>query len=151
MDDLSDPATGTTRVSRFVDFINGRQTSYDDYGHDTDVAGIIAGNGFDSGGARSGIAPSARLIVLKVLDGTGRGRISDVIAALDYVVANKDALNIRNVNLSVSTGVFELYESDHSTLAARRAVMAGIVVEPARETTGATTTGAAGRRHHRAG
>ena len=50
------------------------------------------GNGFDSGGARSGIAPAAHLIVLKVLDGNGHGRISDVIAALDYVVANKDAL-----------------------------------------------------------
>ena len=37
-------------------------------------------------GARSGIAPGAQLIVLKVLDGSGRGRISDVIAALDYVV-----------------------------------------------------------------
>ena len=37
------------------------------------VAGIIAGNGFDSNGARSGIAPAARLVVLKVLD-AGRPR-----------------------------------------------------------------------------
>ena len=48
-------------------------TPYDDYGHGTHVAGIIAGNGFDSGGARSGIAPGAHLIVLKVLDGAGSG------------------------------------------------------------------------------
>ena len=127
-DDLSDPATGALRVSRFVDFVNGRQMPYDDYGHGTHVAGIIAGNGFDSGGARSGIAPGAQLTVIKVLDGSGRGRISDVIAALDYVVANKAALNIRIVNLSVSAGVYESYDSDPLTLAARRAVMAGIVV-----------------------
>ncbi|HEV8316923.1 MAG TPA: S8 family peptidase [Vicinamibacterales bacterium] len=116
------------RVDRFVDLVNGRETAYDDYGHGTHVAGIIAGNGFDSDGARVGIAPGAHLIVLKTLDSTGAGRISDVIAALDYVVANKDALNIRVVNLSVAAEVHESYDSDPLTLAAKRAVTAGIVV-----------------------
>jgi serine protease AprX len=60
---------GGQRVVEFVDFVNGRTSSYDDYGHGTHVAGIVAGNGFDSNGARSGIAPGARLMVLKVLDG----------------------------------------------------------------------------------
>ena len=82
----------------------------------------------DSSGARSGIAPNARLIVLKALDGTGRGRISDVIAALHYVLANKDALNIRVVNMSVAAGVYESYDDDPLTRAARRVVEAGIVV-----------------------
>ena len=67
-DDLADPAAGGQRVDRFVDLVNGQSTPYDDYGHGTHVAGIIGGNGFDSGGARSGIAPGARLTVLKVLD-----------------------------------------------------------------------------------
>ena len=48
-----------------------------------------------------------------------------MIAALDYVVANKDALNIRVVNLSVATGVYESYNTDPLTLAAKRAVDAG--------------------------
>jgi len=40
----------------------GRPTQpFDDYGHGTHVAGIIAGNGFDSSGRRSGMAPAARL------------------------------------------------------------------------------------------
>jgi len=126
-DDLTD-SLGAQRVARFVDFVNGRQSPYDDFGHGSHVAGIVAGNGFDSGGARSGIAPGAQLTVLKVLDRTGAGRISDVIAALGYVVAHRDELNIKIVNLSVATGVYESYDLDPLTLAAKAAVNAGIVV-----------------------
>ena len=50
-------------------------TAADGYGHGTHVAGIIAGNGVDSGGGRTGIAPAAHLFVFKVLDGSGRGRL----------------------------------------------------------------------------
>jgi len=126
-DDLAS-AAGGQRVTQFVDLVNGWQTSYDDYGHGTHVAGIIAGNGFDSNGARTGIAPGANLVVLKVLDDSGAGYVSDVIAALDYVVAHKDELNIRVVNLSIATPVYESYNTDPLTLAAKRAVDAGIVV-----------------------
>jgi len=126
-DDLTD-AAGAQRVRQFVDFVNGAVTPYDDYGHGTHVAGIVAGNGFDSDGARTGIAPAAHLIVLKTLDASGSGYVSNVIAALDYIVANRDAFNIRVVNLSVAAGVYESYDIDPLTLAAKRAVEAGIVV-----------------------
>jgi serine protease AprX len=56
----------------FVDLVNGLEAPYDDYGHGTHVAGIVAGNGFHSNGARGGIAPGAHLMALKVLDGNGR-------------------------------------------------------------------------------
>jgi subtilisin family serine protease len=125
-DDLS--GVGGQRVVRFVDFVNGGTTAYDDNGHGTHVAGVVGGNGFDSGGGRTGVAPGANLTVLKVLDKQGKGHVSDVIAALDYVVANKDALKIRVVNLSVAAAVHESYDTDPLTVAARRAVMAGIVV-----------------------
>jgi serine protease AprX len=128
LDDLSDPVAGGTRVDHFVDFVNGRLTPYDDYGHGTHVTGIIGGNGFDSSGRRSGIAPAARLISLKVLDGSGQGRISDVIAAIGYAIAQKDAWNIRLINLSVATGVYESFNLDPLTLATHAAVDAGIVV-----------------------
>jgi serine protease AprX len=126
-DDLAGLGT-LQRVDRFVDFVNGRDAAYDDLGHGTHVAGIIAGNGADSGGLRAGIAPNARIIALKVLDAQGRGYISDVIAALQYAVANRDALNIRVINLSVGAGVYESYRSDPLARAARKAVAAGIVV-----------------------
>ena len=126
-DDLSQ-GMGGQRVERFVDFVNGRTTPYDDYGHGTHVAGIASGNGFDSKGARAGIAPASELVILKVLDGAGQGRISDVIAALGYVRANGAALNIRIVNLSIATGVYESYLIDPLTVAARKVVEAGVVV-----------------------
>ena len=116
------------RTTGFVDFVNGRTTPYDDNGHGTHVAGIIAGNGLDSLGARAGIAPAAHLVGLKVLDAQGRGVISNVIAALDWVVANKATHNIRVVNLSVGAAVTESYKTDPLTLAAKRVVDAGIVV-----------------------
>jgi serine protease AprX len=127
-DDLSEPAGGSQRVDRFVDLVNGRALPYDDYGHGAHVAGIIAGNGHDSGGARSGIAPAARLIVFKALDGSGRGRISDVIAALGSILLLRDVFDIRVVNLSLAAPVYESYNLDPLTLAARQLVAAGIVV-----------------------
>ena len=116
------------RVAAFVDYVNGRTATYDDNGHGTHVAGIIAGNGYDSRGARAGVAPSAHLVSLKVLDDRGRGVISDVISALEWVVANKAAYNLRVVNLSVGAAVTESYRTDPLTLAAKRVVDAGVVV-----------------------
>jgi serine protease AprX len=116
------------RVAAFVDFVNGRTSPYDDNGHGTHVAGIIAGNGFDTLGARAGMAPDAHLVSLKVLDEYGRGVISNVIAALGWVVNNGAAYNVRVVNLSVGAAVTESYNTDPLTLAAKRAVDAGIVV-----------------------
>jgi serine protease AprX len=124
---------GTSRVAHFKDFtINlnvwSSNPAHDDYGHGTHVAGIIAGSGYDSYGKHKGIAPGAKLVGLKVMDGLGRGYISDVIAALDYAVSVKSTYNIRVINLSVASGVFESYWLDPLTLAAKRAVDAGIVV-----------------------
>ena len=116
-DDLSVDGVGQ-RVREFVDFVDGVTTPHDEYGHGTHVAGIIAGNGRDSDGARTGIAPGAHLVVLRVLDERGRGHISDVIAAIDYAVAQREALNIRVINLSIAAAVYESYEADPLTLAA---------------------------------
>jgi serine protease AprX len=139
-DDLADAGVGQ-RVDRFVDFVDGSTQAHDDYGHGTHVAGIIAGNGYDSDGARTGIAPGARLVVLKVLDEAGRGYMSDVIAAFDYAIAEREALNIRVINLSVASGVHESYNADPLTLAAKRAVDAGIVVVAAAGNNGRGTQG----------
>jgi serine protease AprX len=131
------------RVVHFADFVNAQTMPYDDYGHGTHVAGIIAGSGRDSNGVRRGVAPGAHLIVLKALDVTGNGFASNVIAAIDYAIANRAAYNIRVLNLSVAAGVYESYTRDPLTLAAKRAVDAGIVVVAAAGNRGRANTGRA--------
>src|SRR5262249_60573467 len=129
------------RGARFVDFGNFQPTAYDGYGHGTHVAGITAGSGYASGGRRRGIAPGATLLVEKVLDASGQGYISNVIAAIDYAIANKDALHLRVINLSVAAGVYESYTTDPLTLAAKRAVDAGLVVVSAAGNLGSDAAG----------
>ncbi len=136
-DDLSDSG----RIARFVDFVNGRDAAYDDYGHGTHVAGIVAGSGADSSGARAGIAPGAHLVVLKALDASGAGRVSDVIAALGYAVLNKSVWNIRVVNLSIAAAVSEPYYLDPLGLATLAAVNSGIVVVAAAGNNGRSADG----------
>ena len=61
------------RIIDFQDFLNGQAGCYDDYGHGTHVAGILAGNGKLSRGRYRGIAPDCRLLPVKVLNRRGNG------------------------------------------------------------------------------
>ncbi len=132
-DDLTDSAGGSypygnQRVAKFVDFVNGQFQPYDDHGHGSHVSGIILGNGYDSRGRQAGMAPDASLVSLKVLDADGKGTISNIIAALDWVAQNGAAYNIRVVNLSVGAAVTQSYWIDPLALAAKRLTERGIVV-----------------------
>jgi subtilisin family serine protease len=132
-DDLTNTSSalfpyGNQRVAAFVDFVNGQTQPYDDNGHGTHVAGIIAGNGYDSNGQKAGAAPGASIVSLKVLDASGHGTVSGIIAALDWVLANHDQYNIRVVNLSVGASIHESAWTDPLTLAAKRVVDAGVTV-----------------------
>jgi serine protease AprX len=143
-DDLMGPGVypyGNQRVAKFVDFVNGQTVPYDDNGHGTHVAGTILGNGHDSYGLKAGMAPGAHLIALKVLDSNGNGTISNIIAALDYAVANKDTYNIRVMNLSIGASIQESFMTDPLTLAAKRAADAGIVVVAAAGNIGRNSQG----------
>ena len=95
-------ANKPTRVSFSKDFTGENRTD-DPYGHGTHVAAIAAGDGSATNGAYEGIAPAAKLINLRVLDSHGFGRVSAVLSALDWLVANRSAYNIRVVNMSIGT------------------------------------------------
>jgi serine protease AprX len=84
----------------------------DTFGHGTHLAGIIAGRddtvtGIQSGDSLSvfGVAPGARIVSVKVANALGATDVSQVIAAIDWVVQHQhdDGLNIRVLNLSFGT------------------------------------------------
>jgi serine protease AprX len=62
---------------------------FDDYGHGTHVAGLIANKGNFAESVYRGVAPYITLYGMKVLDREGRGLTSNVIRAIDFCVANK--------------------------------------------------------------
>jgi serine protease AprX len=82
--------------------------SVDPNGHGTHVAGILIGTGAASAErSLAGLAPAAKLVSVRVLDGAGGGRTSDMLAALQWVRDNKDALGIRVLNLSLGHPIHE--------------------------------------------
>jgi serine protease AprX len=101
----------------------------DTYGHGTHMAGIIVGN--DSATGAKGLAPRAKLTSLKLGTANGAVDVTQVIAAVDWVVAhrNDDAANpIRVLNLSYGSGGNPNFWSDPLSFAVQRAWKAGIVV-----------------------
>lgn len=77
----------------------GAHPGEDDHGHGTNVSGIIADRGVV---AAKGVAPGAMIAVYKILNGSGVGRFSDWIAALDDIGANHP--EVRVVNMSLQSG-----------------------------------------------
>jgi serine protease AprX len=125
------PDLPASRIRKFVDFVNGRWYPYDDFGHGTHVAGIAAGSGLSSALLEDpyvGAAPEVDIVALKVLDGQGAGKTSDVIAALEWVAQNHVTYNIRIVNLSLGHPVYEPASTDPLVRAAEALVARGIVV-----------------------
>jgi serine protease AprX len=101
----------------------------DTNGHGTFMAGLIAGNDGQPGGYR-GVAPDARIVSLKVGVADGGTDVSQVIAAIDWVVQhrNDNGLNIRVINLSYGTNSSQSYAIDPLAYAVEQAWKAGIVV-----------------------
>jgi len=115
-----------------VSFVTGDPQVTDAYGHGTHVAGIIAGGASAANGVApeyaGGIAPGAQLVNVRVLGADGTGLTSDVIAGLEWVVANRTRYNIRVINLSVGHAATEACSTDPLCEAVNQAVQAGIVV-----------------------
>ncbi|MFE7330221.1 S8 family serine peptidase [Streptomyces sp. NPDC057565] len=73
------------RIVASQSFIPGQSVT-DGHGHGTHVASTIAGSGANSDGKYKGVAPGADLIVGKVLDNSGSGNDSQIIAGMQWAV-----------------------------------------------------------------
>src|SRR3984893_8150970 len=135
------------RVVANVSFVTGDSQVTDAFGHGTHVAGIIAGSPAPANGVTpeyaGGIAPRAKLVNVRVLGADGTGFTSDVIARIDWVVANRQLYNIRVINLSLGHSATEGCSTDPLCEAVNQAVQAGIVVVVAAGNAGQTPNGRA--------
>ena len=138
------PVNGLTASGKVV---NGPDLSFDRqagappyldaFGHGTHLAGIIAGRddaitaGAPPGADDfAGIAPGSRIVSVKVASAGGETDVSQVIAAIDWVVQHRrsDGLNIRVLNLSFGTDATQDYAVDPLAYAVEVAWRKGIVV-----------------------
>jgi serine protease AprX len=108
----------------------------DGFGHGTHLAGVIAGRdaGFDAANPSSdvfaGVAPDAGLLNVKVAAADGGADVSQVIAAIDWIVENRRAagMNVRVINLSYGTASTQPWQIDPLARAVENAWDNGIVV-----------------------
>jgi serine protease AprX len=96
----------------------------DGRGHGTFVAAIAAGEARGYAGA----APGANLVSLDVMDDRGMALTSDVIAAADWILANKDRLGIRVANFSLHSEARSTIFTSPLDRAVERLWFSGVVV-----------------------
>ena len=101
----------------------------DTYGHGTHMAGIMVAD--DAATGAKGLAPKAKVTSIKVGTSNGAVDVSQVIAAIDWVVKNRNhdpANPIRVLNLAYGTGGNPVSYTDPVQFAVEKAWAAGIVV-----------------------
>jgi serine protease AprX len=113
--------------------ISGQFT--DGYGHGTFLASLIAGGKVPgSGGHALGVAPAARIVVVKVANNDGETTLSEVLAGMDWVAAHAQAPNgtqmiqVLNVALAVDRPTAPAYGADPLTAAVEHVRAAGVLV-----------------------
>jgi serine protease AprX len=101
----------------------------DGYGHGTFMASLIAGGPVPgSGDLALGIAPAADVVVVKVAGRSGRTRLSEVLAGLDWVATHAAAIQVVNLSVSVASPTAPQYGSDPLTAAVEAVQAAGVLV-----------------------
>jgi serine protease AprX len=134
---LSTPGKIVNGPDLSFDLQAGAPAYLDTFGHGTHLAGIIAGrddavseDGLAGSRDFAGIAPDARIVSVKVASAGGETDVSQVIAAIDWVVQNRtnNGLNIRVLNLSFGTDGTQDYAIDPLAFAVEVAWRKGIVV-----------------------
>lgn len=122
--DLGGGIGPNNKVIGGYDFVNDDADPMDDNGHGTHVAGIIAAKAASENGI-TGVAPDASIVAYKVLDASGTGDSSDIIAGIEAAADPTNPLRADVINLSLGSPGDG---TDPVAMAATNAVNAGVVV-----------------------
>jgi serine protease AprX len=136
-----------TRVVARVNLVSTEPgLSGDPFGHGTHIAGLIGGSAAAAVGVTTayagGSAPKVHFADVRVLGANGAGYTSDVIAGIDWTIANASRYNLRIINLSLGHPVAEPAATDPLCRAVARAVQSGLVVVVSAGNYGRTASGA---------
>lgn len=115
-------------ITHFKDYINSISEPYDDNGHGTFLSGVIAGSGSKSEGRYRGLCKSSKIVMLKAFNSVGEGSFSDILAAIGWVIENKDKYKIKILCLPFGAETIVSYKLDPLCMAARAAWDLGLIV-----------------------
>lgn len=124
----------TNRIRAFCDLLDHRTEPYDDDGHGTHIAGIIAGlaeipQADGRTGQRMIFSPrSPDILAIKALDGEGNGNASDILAAMQWILNHRRHYQIQVVNLSLGVKAEHDPDSDPLVRGVEALVRHGITV-----------------------
>ncbi len=95
----------SSRYAAGYDFYNNDSDPLDDQGHGTHTAGIVA----STDAVFRGIAPGAKIAVVKVCSSSGSCPDADVLAGMDWCMTNRNIYNISVISISLGGGQFTSY------------------------------------------
>jgi subtilisin family serine protease len=126
--DLDHPDLNVDTINDY-DFIDGDDVADDGYGHGTHVAGIIGAK--NNGAGVVGVAAGAQVVGIRVLNNSGVGADSGVIAGIDYAAGLASPGDVINLSL-IADAVDPIMDAAVANAAAR-----GILVTIAAGNSGA--------------
>ncbi|KGE04765.1 S8 family peptidase [Pseudohaliea rubra] len=131
---LTRDTQGEPRVLASYDAIAGEEVSiaFDESGHGSHMTSILAQSrpvtrAEATPGAWRGIAPDARLVVVKAFSREGQGDLLDIVRGVQWIVDHRETYGIRVINLSFAAKPRWPYWQDPINQALMRAWDAGIV------------------------
>ncbi len=126
-------------IAAGFDFVNNDADPSDDNGHGSHVAGIVAGGtglevNFQGGSGfepLQGVAPASTLIGVKVLDASGNGLVSDIIAGIEHCMSPAlpgGPADVISLSLGDELAHISVCDTDAMAMAANNAVAVGVTV-----------------------
>lgn len=120
------------RYDAIADSVGGEV--FDESGHGTHMSSVLANSeparapDGSPAGHYKGIAPDARLVAVKAFNREGSGGMLDIVRGIQWVVAQREALDIRVLNLSFAARPRWPYFLDPINQALMQAWASGIVL-----------------------